>query len=283
MLTKAAKYALKIVPDTLALRIVCALARRTQRLPVSPVEQEAMARAKKLPYGPANENSAWEWGEGPVVVLVHGWGGQATQMAPLAAQIADQGYRCIALDVTGHGDSPENHTRWDYFIRDITALSLSLREEVYAYIGHSAGGMTMMAARALRRIHAERFVCICAPSYPFPPIVGVRRRLAPRETVVQRYKAYIAAQFEIPWEQLETSSYYTDAGSDLLLVYEERDRFVPHTEGDKLHALGAGSSLVKTRDYSHQRVLTAPELFQSVKAFLGRPTEAQQTIGAGTP
>jgi pimeloyl-ACP methyl ester carboxylesterase len=281
MLTTAAKYTLKIVSDAVAFRIVCAVAGRTRRPPVSPVEQKAMSKAVKRRYGESDQNVAWEWGKGPVVVLVHGWGGRGAQMAPLASQIADQGYRCIALDVTGHGDSPENHTRWDYFIRDTVALSRSLGEEVYAYVGHSAGGMTMMAARSLQQIRAERFVCICAPSFPFPPIHAVRRRLDPRETVLQRFKDDIATQFGIPWERLETANYYADAGPNLLLAYDERDRFVPHTEGDKIHALCAGSSLVKTRDYSHQRILTAPELFRAVSEFLRRLGGAETPAASG--
>jgi pimeloyl-ACP methyl ester carboxylesterase len=157
------------------------------------------------------------WGAGPAVILVHGWGGRASQMAPLAASLAEQGFQAIALDVTGHGTSKSRKTKWDYFIRDIAELSRSVGVEIYAYIGHSAGGLTTMAARSLKGITAGRFVCICSPSHPFPAIVGIKRRLDPPPAVINRYKKFIAEQFETNWDMLETASPYAGADDDLLL------------------------------------------------------------------
>jgi pimeloyl-ACP methyl ester carboxylesterase len=174
----------------------------------------------------------------------------------------------VAIEVTGHGDSPKRHTRWDYFFRDIAASSQSLHEEVYAYVGHSAGALSMMAARALKGIHAQRYACICAPSFPFPPIDVIRKKLNPKEGVLEHYKKYIAEQFEATWEELQAGSSYADAGSDLLLFYDETDRFVDHSEGDKIQTLCPGAQLVKTRAYSHQQILAAPELAQAVGEFL---------------
>ena len=41
----------------------------------------------------------------PVVLLVHGWGGHAGQMLPLAESIAAQGLRPVLLEMPGHGSS----------------------------------------------------------------------------------------------------------------------------------------------------------------------------------
>jgi pimeloyl-ACP methyl ester carboxylesterase len=201
-------------------------------------------------------------------VLVHGWGGGASQMTPLAAHLAAGGYRCVALDITGHGNTKKHHTRWRYFLRDVEAATRSLGTNVFAYIGHSAGGMTMMAARRHGRIEAQRYVCICAPSYPFPPVDRVKQILDPSDGVMARYKNYLGSEFDIPWQTLAAGESYAAAADNLLLVYDERDRFVPHSEGDRIHALCPGSTLVKTRDYSHQRILTAPELMVAVSRFL---------------
>src|SRR6266700_4181334 len=139
MLTTVAKYVLKVVPESAASSITRALAARTRRPPVSSFEQEAMTQASKLYYGEGRKNVAWAWGDGPLVIFAHGWGGRAAQMAPLALHVSKLGFRSVAIDVTGHGDSPKQHTRWEYFLRDIAALSQSLHEDIYAYVGHSAG------------------------------------------------------------------------------------------------------------------------------------------------
>jgi pimeloyl-ACP methyl ester carboxylesterase len=188
-------------------------------------------------------------------------------MAPVALRLSDLGFQSVAVDVTG-GESTKGHTRWDYFFNDIAALSRFLKEPVFAYVGHSAGGLTVMAARKLEGIAAERYVCICAPSYPFPPINVIQKKLSPKSGVIDRYKNFLAAQFKTTWEHLQTGSSYIGAGLDLLLLYDETDRFVDHCEGDKIKALCPGAQLVKTSAYTHTKVLTAPELVEAIATFL---------------
>ncbi len=274
MLITIVKYVIKVVPESTASSIIRALAAMTQRTPVLSFERVAMAQASKLYYGEDNKNVAWAWGEGPLVIFVHGWGGRAAQMAPLALHVAKLGFRSVAIDVTGHGDSPKRHTRWDYFLRDIAASSQSLHEDVYAYVGHSAGALSMMAARQLKGIHAQRYVCISAPSYPFPPINVIQKKLNPKKEVVERYKDYIAEQFETTWEQLQTGCSYANAGPDMLLFYDERDQYLNHSEGDRIRALCPGAGLVRTSGYSHQKILAAPELTQAVGEFLKKESTA---------
>jgi pimeloyl-ACP methyl ester carboxylesterase len=268
MLAEIAKQLIRVVPDRTATSIAIALAQRTKRAPVSEREQAAMAQATRLNYGPANRNVAWAWGDGPIVLFAHGWAGRAAQMAPLAQSVADLGYRSVAIDVTGHGESSKNYTRWEYFLRDIAELSRSLGQNIYGYVGHSAGGLAMMAARKVKGISAERYVCICAPSHPFPPVRAIQARLNPRESVLEHYKEYIAHQFETTWERLQAGSSFADPPRDLLLFYDETDRFVSHQEGDRIKSLCPDAKLIKTKAYGHSSILAAPELAEAIGEFL---------------
>jgi pimeloyl-ACP methyl ester carboxylesterase len=269
MLLKVSSYAVKLLPDTVAFQITRALAGMTRRVKESPVEREAIGQSTQRHFGKDGRNVARSWGsEGPLLVLVHGWGGSAAQMAPLAVHLVQEGFRCVAPDIRGHGESPLKHTSWTYLIEDIADFSRSLNEEIYAYVAHSAGALTVMAGRTLKGIRAERYVCICAPSHPFPPINVIQKKLAPRKSIVDRYRKYIAAQFETTWESMRTGQFYAGAGSDMLLFYDETDRFVPHSEGDKIHAICPGSRLIKTSGYSHAKILAAPELARAVGEFL---------------
>jgi pimeloyl-ACP methyl ester carboxylesterase len=273
MLSQIVSFVLRVVPDATATSITCALASLIQRPAVSAIEQQAIDKATRMSYG-ANGSVAWVWGSGPLVVFVHGWGGRASQMAPLALHVSELGFRCVAIEVTGHGDSPKRRTRWAYFMRDIGDIAEALACEVYAYVGHSAGALSMMAARSLQGVRAQRYVCICAPSHPFPAINVIKKRLSPRSAVIDRYKALIASQFETQWERLERGDAFANAGRDLLLFYDESDRFVPDSEGDKLQTLCPGSRLVKTNKYGHQRILGAPELTHAVSEFLRSTTRS---------
>ena len=263
------RTALKLVPDSTGSAITRALAGRIPPLGVLPGQQEALDRAERISYG--GGGVAWSWGSGPVVVFVHGWGGRAAQMAPLAAHVAGLGLRAVALDVTAHGDATDRRGRWGYFLRDVAAVSQSLGE-VHAYVGHSAGALTMMAARGVKGIRAKRYVCICAPSHPFPPIRAIRKRLDPSPGVVKDYQDFIAEQFEVSWDELERGAAWAGVGEDLLLFYDAADRFVDHTEGDRIAALCPGSRLIKTKTHGHVRILASGELRDAVGVFLRTAT-----------
>src|SRR4029078_6760274 len=49
--------------------------------------------------------AAWSWGSGPIVYLVHGWGGRAEQLGAFVGPLVARGFRVIAVDGPGHGES----------------------------------------------------------------------------------------------------------------------------------------------------------------------------------
>jgi len=268
MLVPASRLLVRVLPTPLASRLIRFLGGRSQRPKIYPAQQEALALAAPVRYGQDGRNVAWSWGEGPLIVFVHGWNGSAAQLAPLALRMAQRGYRCVAIDVTGHGSSHGKRTGWRHFIDDVAALTATLNEEVHAYVGHSAGGLGMMAARALKKLRARFYVCICAPSHPFPPIRAVQQRLAPAPHLLADYQAFIARQFGTSWRELEAGQAFAGAGADLMLFYDKADRFVDHTEGDRLVALCRGARLFKSADHGHSKVLGSTELEEALSAFL---------------
>ena len=48
---------------------------------------------------------AWQWGEGPPVLLVHGWEGHAAQFAGFIPRLLEQGFSAVAFDAPAHGQS----------------------------------------------------------------------------------------------------------------------------------------------------------------------------------
>jgi hypothetical protein len=134
----------------------------------------------------------------------------------------------------------------------------------------------MMASRAITELEAQAFICICAPSHPFPPVRAVREKLDPPEPVIDRYCELLASDFGTTWRELESGRAFAGAGTELLLVYDCVDRFVDHTEGDRILSWCNGATLIKTASHGHTKILVAAELEQIVAEFLIRkmPTAA---------
>ena len=99
-------------------------------------------------------------------------------------------------------------------------------------------------------------------------IDAIQRKLNPSQAVVESCKTSIAKQFGTTWEQLQNGECFENVGPQLLLCYDEADRFVNHSEGDRIRSLCPGARLVKTRGYGHHGLLTAPELARVTGDFL---------------
>ncbi|MBA2609971.1 MAG: alpha/beta hydrolase [Actinobacteria bacterium] len=91
--------------------------------------------------------AVYEWGDESAspVFLVHGGFDFAGTFDGLAARLADAGWRVIAHDQRGHGDS-EHATcySWDADIRDALAVIDSVTPGPAPILGHSKGGGLML-------------------------------------------------------------------------------------------------------------------------------------------
>ncbi|WP_158603558.1 alpha/beta fold hydrolase [Micromonospora radicis] len=89
-------------------------------------------------------------GQRGTFLLVHGWCGDHTFMAPLAEHLAAARARVIAVDMPGHGQSPPPPDGYgvDQMAGRLRALARELGLRRVTVIGHSLGGVWSLAAAA---------------------------------------------------------------------------------------------------------------------------------------
>lgn len=126
-----------------------------------------------------------EQGEGPLVLLLHGfpesWYSWRHQFEP----IASAGFKCVAPDMRGYGDSdaPLDIKAYNQVevVNDIAGLIPALGYETAIVIGHDWGAPT---AWSCAKDHPELFTAVGALSVPFSP----RSESPPLETLQAIFK-----------------------------------------------------------------------------------------------
>lgn len=80
-------------------------------------------------------------GSGRAIVFVHGWGGAGDVWDYQVLDLADR-FRCVTVDLRGHGDSDKPWGTYDYdlFCRDLQAVMTGLGLEDVTVVGWSMGG-----------------------------------------------------------------------------------------------------------------------------------------------
>jgi pimeloyl-ACP methyl ester carboxylesterase len=136
------------------------------------------------------ELSINEAGSGPAVVLVHGLGATKISMLPTVAALAASGFRAIALDLPGFGDSVKPiRAPYDapYFARAIVALMDALGVARADVVGNSLGGRIAIEM-GLRFPGRVRRLGLLAPSLAWlrgRPLAPLLRLVSPQIGLVQ--------------------------------------------------------------------------------------------------
>jgi pimeloyl-ACP methyl ester carboxylesterase len=142
---------------------------------------------------------------GPVVLLLHGWGGHAAQMLPLAQALRDQGLRPVLVDLPAHGRSQGSTSNLPQFARAIEYLTARLQQqghEVRAVAAHSLAA-NALAYAAARGLPVARLALLAPPASPhaytrlFAKVFGLSEDT--RERLQQRVEAregILMRQFE---------------------------------------------------------------------------------------
>ncbi len=92
-----------------------------------------------------------EAGEGPLVLLLHGFTGFWWAWRHQLGALADAGYRTVAVDLRGYGDSdkpPRGYDGWT-LAGDVGGLVKALGEPRAHLVGHAWGGMLAWTVAAL--------------------------------------------------------------------------------------------------------------------------------------
>jgi len=99
-------------------------------------------------------------GQGPPLVLLHGWGMSSAIFADTIQALAEE-FRLLIPDLRGHGHSePGQDYRLDSFVSDIQSWLDSLQIESCRLIGWSFGGQIALKLAATALLPIERMVLV---------------------------------------------------------------------------------------------------------------------------
>ena len=124
--------------------------------------------------------SILEAGEGPLVLLLHGFPDVGLTFAPLLAPLAAAGFHVVAPDARGCGRTPagaEATTR--AHVADACALVEALGERTAVVVGHDWGAVTAWKCAELHPATFEAVVSLGTPFTarpPAPPLETLRAR-----------------------------------------------------------------------------------------------------------
>jgi pimeloyl-ACP methyl ester carboxylesterase len=215
------------------------------------------------------------WGDGPVVYLVHGWGGWRAQLDAFAGPLAEAGHRVVAFDALSHGDSdpgPSGPGRSNALeLAEVLTAVVAAHGPAAALVAHSLGATA--AAYAMRDgLAVGRAVFVAPMADPLPYTRTFASRLGFGERVRTRLVRRIERRVGLPLSAFDVPAMArTMATPPLLLVHDRDDAETGWSDSDAIANAWPGARLVTTTGLGHRRILRDPTVVAEVTGFVGSP------------
>lgn len=218
--------------------------------------------------------NVYRWGDGPVIIGMHGWRGSGRQFRQFIAPLTQRGYSLVLFDAPAHGGHRATSTSVPEFAEVLLAIDRQLGA-TYAVIAHSLGAMATV--HALREgLHIQR-LALLAPGLNVAAIyrrfcqqLGLNQRLAAalRVVIEQRMDDIVAAP---SWQlfSLEAAQPYLVCPG--VLAFDEDDTEITVADMQALQTAWSQAAVYQSNGLGHFRILKDPMVIEHVVKGLSVP------------
>lgn len=203
-------------------------------------------------------------GKGSIVLLTHGWSGSASQFFPLMEKIAAAGYKAVAFDHYGHGQSSGHIANLQLFVKGVKDIvAANGKDNIHCIVSHSMG--TVSALNLPKDI----------PHILIAPVFGLYESL--RKTVFdsgmspvlfERLITHIENTHQMQFKDAVSERHIGLVKKPLHIIHDEQDRFAPYSGSETMKKEYAHITLHNTQGQGHGRVINSDKTWQVVDSVL---------------
>lgn len=207
-----------------------------------------------------------QWGEGPAIICVHGWGGIGLQFQGVIDRAVASGFSVIVFDGPGHGLS--SGKTCSYFqMTDVVRTLLCETDAVAGLIGHSFGAAAII--NSLSKENIKLPAVLIAPALQLVQMIDTA--FAYYGIPLQIYMKLIA-QFEekygYSFEEDNPIHLLDNDNQAFLIVHDREDRVIPYNDSKKTVHRFPSFELMTTRNLGHKNLLKDEKVIKASLAFI---------------
>ena len=209
------------------------------------------------------------WGDGPAVLLMHGWGGARAQMTGFVDPLLFAGYRVVAYDQPAHGESDGKMTN---LLEIAPTMDLIAKQEgpFQAIIAHSFG--TLITSYALvkrnfpppaRLVYFGAFNQLMDSLPRFQVLAGLP------DEIIEGLRAMIYENFgRDVLESITNESLTPQINIPALMFHDAADNVTPIDDSRAIARVWKSARLIETEGLSHRGALQSKTIHEQVIQFL---------------
>jgi predicted alpha/beta hydrolase family esterase len=255
-------------------RLVNRMAFRPSRLPMPSRYEYLLDNADsytQLQHG-ARTIPLYSWGQGPVILGVHGWAGAGIQFGAWVNPLVEAGYRVVLFDAPAHGRAQGESTNL-FEMAEVVARVAASVGRVHGVLAHSIG--CIAAARAIADGLQPDYLVMLAPPVSLTAVMdNLGRQLGLSQNVLAVHLQLMEERFgKSVWEQLDLEALSRTLTQRGLMVIDDDDTSISPDESERVFNNWENANVLRTRSLGHHRLLWSPMVVDTVLRDLGRPVD----------
>lgn len=212
------------------------------------------------------------WGDGPLVVMMHGWSGSGSQFRKLIPGLVKAGYKVAAFDAPAHGSNPGKKSHLLEFCDTLIAIQDQLGS-VDTIMAHSFGGMAAIVA-SQRGFDAEQMI-LFGPHLDahemhqtYSDLLGLNPKLSMRFRELIEKRMVEILKVDDVWTFLTPENLLTPVKSQGLLIYDLDDEEISQSQFEAVQQYWQTCETIQTQGLGHHRILKDRKVIETVLAFM---------------
>ncbi len=223
---------------------------------------------------PEGELALQRVGTGPLVLLLHGWEGQASDLAAFAGPLLDAGFGVLCMDLPAHGASAGARSSIPQAARALQALGIALGP-FHGAIAHSLGSPVLVEA-----LHAgmavSRVVLIAAPAHYERYARGFAAAAGLDAQGTEAMLASLRDAMGVDVREVSLPARAPQLRQPALFIHSGDDRVVPIEDSLASAAAWPGARHLRVEGLGHGRILADAAVVASALRFITTPAHPKE-------
>ncbi|MEN8238613.1 MAG: alpha/beta fold hydrolase [Actinomycetota bacterium] len=244
--------------------------------PVDVIPSDIGLHFEVVQFKSVNDTRLHAWwipaeGAAPVIIVLHGWGGNSSLMLPLAPHIHDAGFHALFVDARNHGLSePDSFSSMPRFAEDLEVAVEWARthDDVTAVgvIGHSVGAGALIFS-ASKGVPIDAAVSVSSFAHPGEMM---HEQMPFPKPVVSAILEAVQRTIGYRFEEFAPRTRVVSVDIPLLLVHGDKDDVVPIANLHQLAKAHGGAEVIIVPGGGHSNLEPFEPYIDDIVEFFAR-------------
>lgn len=256
------------IAPTRAAKLASFLFRRPRRKPITYTWHLPVGAEDIHVYHNLQKLVGYSWGDGDkTIVMVHGWESHLGRMLPLVRPLVNAGFRVVAFDGPGHGQSPQLLTNM-YDFGEAVRCAIE-QQSPYAVIANSFGAAatTTMLSRQ-PELQPEKLVLV-SPMGHFEHHLAIFNRLVGIDGELEKAMRHqIETKLPRPIAHFDVAQAVKTLNVPGLVIHDLYDPIIPFESSLQVASNWVQGEFKETRHLGHKNVIGNADIQAIITRFL---------------